>query len=91
MNVHLVQTSRTHLAPGMVLDAPVDFDDFLLDFGDDTESRAQLLRDDSGRPLIRVGGYMTMDGTVVAERVWTVVELLERDGRRLVRLGDPLD
>jgi hypothetical protein len=33
---------------------------------------------------------MTMGGTVVAERLWTVREVLEQDGRRLVRLGDAL-
>ncbi len=90
MDAHLVQTTRTRLTPGMVLDAPASLDDFLLDLGDDTETRAQLIRDPQDRPLIRVGGYMTMDGTVVAERVWTVQEVLEQDGRRLVRLGEPL-
>jgi hypothetical protein len=90
MSAYLVQTTGTHLRPGMVLDAPAYYDDFLLDFGDDTETRAQLIRDDHGRPLVRVGGYMTMDGTVVAERLWTVQEVLEQDGRRLVRLGDAL-
>ncbi|WP_049573987.1 hypothetical protein [Nonomuraea sp. SBT364] len=86
----LIQTSGPHLAPGMILDAPVEYDDLLLRFGDDCESRAELLRDETGRPILRVGGYMTMDGTVVAERVWTVSELIESAGRRLIRLGDPV-
>ncbi|MEU4575710.1 hypothetical protein [Nonomuraea sp. NPDC023979] len=87
----LIETSDPRLAPGMILDAPVEFDDLLLRFGDDSESRAKLALDDTGRPVLRVGGYMTMDGTVVAERVWTVSEVVERGGRRLIRLGHPLD
>lgn len=90
MKVHLIQTTRPHLAPGMILDAPQEYDDFLLRFGDDTEVRAELLRQE-GRPLLRVGGYMTMDGTVVQERVWAVREVIERDGRRLLRLGQSLE
>lgn len=90
MSAYLVQTTDPHLAPGMILDAPAHNDDFLLNFADDTEVRAELIRDDDGRPLVRVGGYMTMDGTVVAERLWTVREVLEQEGRRLVRLGEPL-
>ncbi|MEV4839921.1 hypothetical protein AB0K05_35830 [Nonomuraea sp. NPDC049486] len=90
MNVHLFQTSRPHLAPGMILDAPLDYDDFILGFGDETEARAELFFI-GGRPLLVVGGYMTMDGTVVDERMWTVSEVTVSGDRRILRLGHPLE
>ncbi|HLU75943.1 MAG TPA: hypothetical protein VKZ82_27450 [Nonomuraea sp.] len=90
MNPHLSPPSRPLLAPGMILDAPLEHDDFILRFGDDTEARAELVRH-GPRPVLIVGGYMTMDGTVVDERTWTVREVTESGGRRVLRLGEPLD
>jgi hypothetical protein len=86
----LIQTPHARLSPGMILDAPQEFDDFLLELGGDTESRAEFLLDDAGRPVLRVGGYMTMDGTVIPECVWTITEISVHAGRRLLRLGTPL-
>ncbi|MFG1946813.1 hypothetical protein [Nonomuraea sp. NPDC048826] len=90
MNVHLFQTSSPRLASGMILDAPLDYDDFILQFGDETEARAELVLF-GGRPLLVVGGYMTMDGTVVDECRWTVSEVTVRGDRRMLRLGQPLE
>ncbi|MEV0389136.1 hypothetical protein [Nonomuraea sp. NPDC050643] len=88
---YLIQVPDARLSPGLVLDAPAGVDDFLVMFGDDeTEARAQLLTDHAGRPLLRMGGYMKADGSVVDERVWTVTET-ERHGDRVrLRLGDAL-
>jgi len=91
MTLHLIHTTRAELSPGMILDAPTETDDFLLQFGDETESRALFLRGEGGRPVLKVSGYMTMDGTVVAECLWSVREVVERDGRRMLRLGQPMD
>ncbi|MEQ4721572.1 hypothetical protein [Nonomuraea sp. B19D2] len=73
-----------------MLDAPAGTDDFLVQFGDDSESRARLLRDDTGRPVLRLGGYMTAGGTVVDERVWTVRETVRHGDRIRLRLGRSL-
>ncbi|MDA0636834.1 hypothetical protein OUY22_25780 [Nonomuraea sp. MCN248] len=90
MTVHLFQTSSAHLASGMILDAPLEYDDFLLQFGDETEARAELVHAGE-RPLLVVGGYMTMDGTVVDECTWMISEVTVRGDRRILRLGDPLE
>ncbi|NUR91213.1 MAG: hypothetical protein HOY71_44675 [Nonomuraea sp.] len=90
MSEYVTEVSSSHLYPGLVLDAPAHAEDFLVLFADDSESRAQLLGDASGRTVLRVGGYMTARGTVVDERVWTVRET-ERLGDRLrIRLGRSL-
>ncbi|MFD2352806.1 hypothetical protein ACFSTC_31235 [Nonomuraea ferruginea] len=39
----------------------------------------------------RRGGYMTMDGTVADERMWTVSEVIVSGDRRILRLGHPLE
>ncbi|MEV4569671.1 hypothetical protein AB0K12_38415 [Nonomuraea sp. NPDC049419] len=80
----------SHLHPGLVLDAPADTHDFLVLFGDDSESRAQLLHDHTGRPVLRMGGYMTANGTVIDERVWTIRESARHGPRLHLRLGDSL-
>ncbi|GAA3151878.1 hypothetical protein GCM10020001_089270 [Nonomuraea salmonea] len=59
-------------------------------FGDDSESRAQLLHDHTGRPVLRMGGYMTANGTVIDERVWTIRESARHGPRLHLRLGDSL-
>ncbi|NJP88374.1 hypothetical protein HCN51_02680 [Nonomuraea sp. FMUSA5-5] len=87
---HVIQVPHSHLYPGLILDAPADAHDFLVLFGDESESRAQLLRDDTGRPVLRMGGYMTARGTVVDERVWTVRESVQRGDRIRLRLGRSL-
>lgn len=90
MSEYVIEVPYSHLYPGLVLDAPAHAGDFLVLFADDSESRAQLLGDDTGRPVLRVGGYMTTSGTVIDERVWTVRET-ERNGDRLrIRLGRAL-
>ncbi|MFI7638006.1 hypothetical protein [Nonomuraea sp. NPDC049400] len=90
MSTYVIEIPYSHLYPGLVLDAPAGADDFLVQFGDDSESRAQLLRDDTGRPVLRLGGYMTAGGTVVDERVWTVRETVRHGDRLRLRLGRPL-
>ncbi|MFG1695243.1 hypothetical protein [Nonomuraea sp. NPDC049309] len=86
MSEHVIEVPYSHLRPGLILDAPAGTHDFLVLLGD-TESRAQLLNDDTGRPLLRVGGYMTADGTVVDERVWTVRDLVRHGTRLHLHLG----
>ncbi|MGI5291355.1 hypothetical protein ACQEVF_49720 [Nonomuraea polychroma] len=90
MTRHVVQIPYSHLHPGLILEAPADAPDFLVLFGDDSESRAQLLRDDTGRPVLRMGGYMTAHGTVIDERVWTVRETARHGDRVRLRLGRSL-
>ncbi|KAB8189866.1 hypothetical protein FH608_038395 [Nonomuraea phyllanthi] len=90
MSEHVIDVPSSHLYPGLVLDAPAGAADFLVLFGDDSESRAQLLRDDTGRPVLRMGGYMTAQGTVVDERVWTLRETLQHGDRVRLRLGPSL-
>jgi hypothetical protein len=90
VTAHLFPISSPHLAPDMILDAPLAHDDFILQFGDETEARAELIYL-GGRPLLIVGGYMTMDGTVVGERRWTVREETISGDRRMLRLGPPLE
>ncbi|MGP3917816.1 hypothetical protein OHA25_41710 [Nonomuraea sp. NBC_00507] len=90
MSRHVVQIPYSHLHPGLILDAPAGAHDFLVHFGDDSESRAQLLRDDTGRPVLRMGGYMTAQGTVVDERVWTVREAARHGDHIRLRLGRSL-
>ncbi|MEV1242859.1 hypothetical protein [Nonomuraea sp. NPDC049750] len=91
MNYHVIRIPESHLSPGLILDAPADPVDFLLVFGgDDAESRARLLTDNTGRPVLRVGGYVTGRGTVVQERLWAVREMAPRDGHLRLRLGDSL-
>jgi hypothetical protein len=90
VNDHVIRIPRPHLAPGLVLDGLVDPADFLLVFDDDSESRAQLVLDDTGRSVLRVGGYMTTRGDVVEERVWTIREMVRRNGHLRLRLGRSL-
>ncbi|MFI7612428.1 hypothetical protein ACIBP6_14505 [Nonomuraea terrae] len=90
MSELLVEVPYSHLHPGLLLDAPADTVDFLVVFGDESEARAQLLRDHAGRPLLRVGGYMTAKGTVIGERVWTVREVIRQGDRVRLRLGSAL-
>ncbi|MEV0163194.1 hypothetical protein ACGFJC_04630 [Nonomuraea fuscirosea] len=90
MTDHVIEVAYSHLYPGLILDAPADAADFLVLFGDDSESRAQLLRDSTGRPVLRMGGYMTAKGTVIDERVWTVRETVQRGNRLRLRLGRSL-
>ncbi|MDR8410269.1 hypothetical protein [Nonomuraea sp. 3-1Str] len=90
MNDHLVKIAHPRLQPGLAMEAPADPSDFLLLFTDETESRARLVRDDTGRPVLRVGARMRLDGTVVDEQVWTVRELVRRPGLTLIRLGEAL-
>ncbi|MFC4120793.1 hypothetical protein [Nonomuraea zeae] len=90
MSEYVIEVRYSHLFPGLILDAPADTDDFLVLFGDDSESRAQLLSDDTGRPVLRMGGYMTAKGTVIDERVWTVRERVQRGDRIRLRLGRSL-
>ncbi|MER7499285.1 hypothetical protein AB0L05_05440 [Nonomuraea pusilla] len=90
MNDHVISVPHSHLHPGLVLDAPDGIDDFVVLFSDDSEARARLLGDESGRPVLRVGGYMTTAGTVVDEKVWTVREALRGGGRLRLRLGRAL-
>ncbi|WP_188193277.1 hypothetical protein [Nonomuraea sp. SYSU D8015] len=90
MSEHVIEVPYSHLHPGLILDAPADTDDFLVLFGDDSESRAKLLRDDTGRPVLRLGGYMTARGTVIDERVWTVREAARHGNRVHLRLGHSL-
>jgi hypothetical protein len=87
---HVIEVPYSHLHPGLVLDAPAGAADFLVQFGDESESRAQLLRDDTGRPVLRLGGYMTAKGTVIDERVWTVRESVRYGDRIRLRLGRSL-
>ncbi|SEG97161.1 hypothetical protein SAMN05444920_110240 [Nonomuraea solani] len=87
---YLIQVSHERLSSGLVLDAPADTDDFLVVLGDETEARAQLLSDHTGRPLLRMGGYMTGNGSVVDECVWTVTETTRQGDRVRLRLGDAL-
>ncbi|MEW9550790.1 hypothetical protein [Nonomuraea sp. NPDC050783] len=87
---YIIQVQHSRLEPDLILDAPAGTDDFLIAFGDDTESRAQLLRDEAGRPVLRVGGYMTAEGTVVKERLWTVSEAARHGDRLRLRLGPPI-
>ena len=87
---YVIAVPHSHLSPGLILDAPAGADDFLVVFGDDTESRAQLLHDDAGRPVLRVGGYMTARGTVVDERLWSVREAARHGDRLRLRLGHSL-
>ncbi|MEV3982983.1 hypothetical protein ACIBK9_08390 [Nonomuraea sp. NPDC050227] len=87
---YVIEVPSSHLYPGLVLEAPADAEDFLVLFTDDSESRAQLLGDASGRPVLRVGGYMTTNGTVIDERVWTVRETLRTGDRLRIRLGRSL-
>ncbi|GAA3589678.1 hypothetical protein GCM10022419_085190 [Nonomuraea rosea] len=90
MSEYVIEVPYSHLYPGLILDAPADTDDFLVLFGDDSESRAQLLNDDTGRPVLRMGGYMTARGTVIDERVWTVRESVQHGNRLRLRLGRSL-
>ncbi|GAA2293070.1 hypothetical protein GCM10010149_45960 [Nonomuraea roseoviolacea subsp. roseoviolacea] len=90
MNDHLVKIAHPRLRPGLAMEAPVDPSDFLLLFTDDTEARARLVRDDTGRPVLRVGARMRLDGTTVDEEIWTVRELVRRPGLTVIRLGDVL-
>ncbi|MGW0811020.1 hypothetical protein [Nonomuraea sp. NPDC002799] len=90
MSTHVIEIAYSHLYPGLILDAPAGTDDFLVLFGDDSESRAQLLRDTTGRPVLRMGGYMTAKGTVIDERVWTVRESVQHGDRIRLRLGRSL-
>jgi hypothetical protein len=91
VNYHVIRIPESHLSPGLILDAPAEPVDFLLVFGDDAaESRARLLTDDTGRPVLRVGGYVTALGAVVQERLWTVREMAPRDGHLRLRLGRSL-
>ncbi|NRQ39525.1 hypothetical protein HII36_48015 [Nonomuraea sp. NN258] len=90
LSERVIEVPYSHLYPGIVLDAPAGTDDFLILFADDSESRVQLLADDTGRPVLRVGGYMTARGTVVDERVWTVRETVRDGGRVRLRLGRSL-
>ncbi|TDD17915.1 hypothetical protein [Nonomuraea diastatica] len=90
MTEHVVEVPYSHLYPGLVLDAPAGAFDFLVLFGDDSESRAQLVSDDTGRPVLRMGGYMTARGTVIDERVWTVRESVRHGNRVRLRLGRSL-
>lgn len=90
MNDHAIRIPDSHLYPGLILDTPADPADFMLVFADDSESRVQLVHDDTGRPVLRVGGYVTTRGDVVQERVWTVREMAPRDGHLRLRLGRPL-
>ncbi|MEV0198959.1 hypothetical protein [Nonomuraea sp. NPDC050691] len=90
MNDHLVKIAHPRLHPGLAMEAPADPSDFLLLFTDDTEARAQLVRDDTGRPALRVGARMRPDGSVVDEEIWTVRELVRRPGLTVIRLGDAL-
>ncbi|MBF8185133.1 hypothetical protein ITP53_05140 [Nonomuraea sp. K274] len=90
MSEHLIEVPYSHLHPGLILDAPAGTDDFLVLFGDDSESRARLMRDDTGRPVLRMGGYMTARGTVIGEHVWTVRETLRYGDRVHLRLGHSL-
>ncbi|MFD1535608.1 hypothetical protein [Nonomuraea guangzhouensis] len=87
MNDHVIRIPDSHLRPGLILDTPADPADFLLIFADGSESRVQLVHDDTGRPVLRVGGYVTTRGDVVQERVWTVREMAPRDGHLRLRLG----
>jgi hypothetical protein len=87
---YVIEVPYSHLYAGLILDAPADTDDFLVLFGDDSESRAQLLSDDTGHPVLRMGGYMTARGTVIDERVWTVRERVQHGGRVRLRLGRSL-
>ncbi|TDE41693.1 hypothetical protein E1295_29045 [Nonomuraea mesophila] len=87
MNEHVVEVPYSHLYPGLVLDAPAGAHDFLVLFGDESESRAQLVSDDTGRPVLRMGGYMTARGTVIDERMWTVRESVRHGNRIRLRLG----
>ncbi|MCK2219114.1 hypothetical protein MF672_035755 [Actinomadura sp. ATCC 31491] len=90
MSEYVIEIPYSHLYPGLILDAPADTDDFLVLFGDDTESRAQLMRDEAGRPVLRVGGYMTARGTVIDERLWSVRETARHGDRLRLRLGRSL-
>ncbi|MEV1175245.1 hypothetical protein [Nonomuraea sp. NPDC049784] len=90
MSTYVIEIPYSHLYPGLILDAPADTDDFLVQFGDDSESRAQLLRDETGRPVLRMGGYMTAKGTVIDERVWSVHETVRHGDRLRLRLGRSL-
>ncbi|MEO3868003.1 hypothetical protein ABGB18_04145 [Nonomuraea sp. B12E4] len=90
MSQYLIEVPYSHLYPGLILDAPAGADDFLVLFGDDSESRAQLISDGTGRPVLRMGGYMTATGTVIDERLWTVRESVRHGDRVHLRLGDPL-
>ncbi|MBN6058531.1 hypothetical protein JYK22_41815, partial [Nonomuraea sp. RK-328] len=90
MNDRLVKIAHPRLHPDLTMEAPADPSDFLLLFTDDTEARAQLVRDDTGRPVLRVGARMRPDGAVVDEEIWTVRELVRRPGLTVVRLGDTL-
>ncbi|MEV4112786.1 hypothetical protein [Nonomuraea sp. NPDC049695] len=90
MSIYVIEVPDSHLRPGLWFELPADTDDFLVQFGADAESRAQLLRDDTGRPVLRMGGYMTATGAVVDEAVWTVSETV-RDGDRVrLRIGHAL-
>ncbi|WP_460780310.1 hypothetical protein [Nonomuraea fastidiosa] len=86
MSEHVIEVPSSHLRPGLVLDVPAGTRDFLVLIGD-TDSRAQLLNDETGRPLLRVGGYMTADGAVIDERVWTVRESVRHGNRLHLHLG----
>ncbi|SDI42466.1 hypothetical protein [Nonomuraea jiangxiensis] len=90
MSHYLIEVPYPHLYPGLILDAPAEVDDFLVLFGDGSESRAQLISDATGRPVLRMGGYMTAAGTVIDERVWTVRESARHGDRLHLRLGEPL-
>ncbi|MGW2149420.1 hypothetical protein ACWCOT_34310 [Nonomuraea bangladeshensis] len=87
---YVIAVPHSHLSPDLILDAPAGTDDFLVVFGDDTEARAQLLHDDAGRPVLRVGGYMTSQGTVIAEQLWSVREAARHGDRLRLRIGRSL-
>lgn len=90
MSEHVAEVAYSHLYPGLLVDAPAGAGDFLVPFGDDSESRARLLRDAAGRPSLRVDGYTTARGTVIGERVWTVRASERRGDRVRLRLGQAL-
>jgi len=83
---HVIEVPSSRLRPGVILDAPAGTRDLLIQLGD-AECRAQLLNDDAGRPLLVAGGYMTADGTVVGERVWTIRESVRHGPRLHLHLG----
>ncbi|MEV0596044.1 hypothetical protein [Nonomuraea cavernae] len=90
MNDQVVQIAHPRLHSDLVMEVPPDPGDFLLLFTDGSESRAAVVADETGRPTLKAGAYMTPDGGVVDACVWSVRETVRQGERVTLRLGRPL-